>query len=161
MEAREQLTEGLKVRYSDINILLTLRDAAERIGIDWDSPISVTNIASLIQHLVNNDPSYAEIQLNAIKYMKKYLEDVDASDEYYRLRGMVERFREVGKIMTWIASEDSAREDAMLNMLFAAVQVGSTHLDMRDFRNLLKTDPEEFDRTIGYIRELGGRGLFH
>jgi len=30
LEATEQLTEGLKVRYSDINVLLTLRDAAER-----------------------------------------------------------------------------------------------------------------------------------
>lgn len=86
LEATEQLTEGLKVRYSDINVLLTLRDAAERAGIDWADRESIKQTASRIQHLVNNDPSYAEIQLNAIKYMDLYLEDLGVPGEYHRLQ---------------------------------------------------------------------------
>ena len=35
MVQREQLTENLKVRYTDINLLLALRDAAQSHGIDW------------------------------------------------------------------------------------------------------------------------------
>jgi hypothetical protein len=154
LEAREQLTEGLKVRYSDINILLTLSDAAERIGIVWENPASIKAVASGIQDLVNNNPTQARDQLNAVKYMKLYLEYVGFPEEYYRLIGMVERFRAVGQIMAWIAEEDPAREDAMLNMLFSGVQAGSTHLDLRDLRTLLKNDPDEFDRTINYIRDL-------
>ncbi len=73
MEAREQLTEGYKIRYSDINLLLTLREAAERHDIVWGDEQSVSDVASRIQDLVGNDARYAEVQLAAIRYMDEYL----------------------------------------------------------------------------------------
>jgi len=154
LEAREQLTEGLKLRYSDINLLLTLREAAVAHGIVWSDSASIKRVAGLIQHLVNNDIQYAEVQLNAIRHMDLYLEELEKDGKYFELQGMVERFRVVGSIMSWISTEDASRSDSMLNVLFAAVQAGSNHLDLREIRNLLKTDPEEFDRTYGYVREL-------
>lgn len=154
LEATEQLTEGLKVRYSDINVLLTLRDAAGRVGIDWSDQASIKNVAALIQHLVNNDPSYAEVQLNAVRYMDLYLEDLGFPGEYHRLQGTVERFREVGKTMSAVAADDPSREDLMLRVMFAAVQSNLTHDDIRALRQLWRTQPEPFDALHGYVEEL-------
>lgn len=154
LEATEQLTEGLKVRYSDINVLLTLRDAAERVGIDWADPDSIESTAALIQHLVNNDPSYAEIQLNAVKYMDLYVEDLGYPGEYHRLVRTVERFREVGKTMAAVEADDEARADLMLRVMFAAVQSNISSYDIRAIRQMWRNSPEEFDRLHGYVEDL-------
>ncbi len=154
LESTEQLTEGLKVRYSDINVLLTLRDAAEQEEIDWGDPDSITTIAARIQHLVNNDPVYAAIQLNAVKYMDLYLEDIGFPGEYHRVQRMVERFRDVGKTMSQVAKDDAAREDEALAVMFAAIQANKTHGDIRTLRKLWKTQPEEFDKLHAYVEEL-------
>lgn len=154
LEATEQLTEGLKVRYSDINVLLTLRDAADRAGVDWSDPDSIKNTASLIQHLVNNDPSYAEIQLNAVKYMDLYLEDLEYPGEYHRLVRTVERFREVGKTMAAVEIDDEARADLMLRVMFASVQANITSYQIRAIRQLWRNSPEEFDELHGYVEQL-------
>jgi hypothetical protein len=154
LESAEQLTEGLKVRYSDINVLLTLRDAAERDEVDWADAESIERVASRIQHLVNNDPSYALVQLNAIKYMDLYLDDIGDAGEYHRLQRMVERFREVGITMSAVATDDPSREDRMLGVMFAAIQANSTNLDIRAIRQMWRTKPEEFDELYGYIEEL-------
>jgi hypothetical protein len=154
LEATEQLTEGLKVRYSDINVLLTLRDAAERAEIDWADRDSIKLTATRIQHLVNNDPSYAEIQLNAVKYMDLYLEDLGFPGEYHRLVRTVERFREVGKTMSAVEADDEARSDLMLRVMFAAIQSNIQSGDIRKIRKLWRTSPEEFDRLHGYVEEL-------
>jgi hypothetical protein len=154
LEATEQLTEGLKVRYSDINVLLTLRDAAVRADIDWADPDSIKSTAARIQHLVNNDPSYAEIQLNAVKYMDLYLEDLGYPGEYHRLVRTVERFREVGKTMAAVVADDEARADLMLRVMFAAVQSNIPSGDIRQLRQLWRNDPEKFDRLHGYVEEL-------
>jgi hypothetical protein len=154
LEASEQLTEGLKVRYSDINVLLTLRDAADREEVDWLDADSVKAVAARIQHLVSNNPDYAIIQLNAIKYMDLYLEDIESPGEYHRLQRMVERFREVGKTMAAVAADDPTREDRMLGLLFAAIQANSTHLDIRALRMQWREEPEEFDRLYRYVQTL-------
>jgi hypothetical protein len=154
LESTEQLTEGLKVRYSDINVLLTLRDAAERAGIDWSDRHSIEKVAVLIQHLVNNDSSYAEIQLDAVRYMDLYLEDLGCSGEYHRLQRTVERFREVGKTMVPVAGDDPGREDLMLRVMFAAIQSGITSYDIRTIRQMWRNQPDEFDRLHGYVQEL-------
>jgi hypothetical protein len=158
LEATEQLTEGLKVRYSDINVLLTLRDAADRVGADWADPDSIKSTAALIQHLVNNDPSYAEIQLNAVKYMDLYLEDLGFPGEYHRLVRTVERFREVGKTMTAVEADDEARADLMLRVMFAAIQSNISSYDIRAIRQLWRHSPDEFDRLHGYVEELEDEG---
>lgn len=154
LEATEQLTEGLKVRYSDINVLLTLRDAGDRAGVDWLDGNSIKTTATRIQHLVNNDPSYAEIQLNAIKYMDLYLEDLGYPGEYHRLRRTVERFREVGKTMSAVEEEDGDKSDLVLRVLFAAVQANSTNLDIRIIRRLWREEPEAFERLYGDVEDL-------
>jgi len=48
MEAREQLTLGLKVRYTEINLLLTLEEAANRHGVDWHLAKSISDVAEEI-----------------------------------------------------------------------------------------------------------------
>lgn len=154
LEATEQLTEGLKVRYSDINVLLTLRDAADRAGVDWADAESIKTTAARIQHLVNNDPSYAEIQLNAIKYMDLYLEDLGFPGEYHRLQRTVERFREVGKTMSAVDADDESRADLVLRVMFAAIQANSTNLDIRVVRRMWREKPDEFDRLHGDVEEL-------
>ena len=154
LEATEQLTEGLKVRYSDINVLLTLRDAAERVDVDWADAESIKMTASRIQHLVNNDPSYAEIQLNAVKYMNLYLEDLGFPGEYHRLQRTVERFREVGKTMSAVEADDESRADLMLRVMFAAIQANSTNLDIRVIRRMWREKPDEFDRLYGDVEDL-------
>ena len=63
MEQREQLTEDYKVRYSDINLLLAIRDAAADQEIDWHDPASIADVAGNLQHVMGNDPSYAIVQL--------------------------------------------------------------------------------------------------
>lgn len=154
LEATEQLTEGLKVRYSDINVLLTLRDAADRAGVDWADAESIKTTAARIQHLVNNDPSYAEIQLNAVKYMDLYLDDLGFPGEYHRLNGTVERFREVGKTMSAVEADDESRADLMLRVMFAAIQANSTHLDIRIIRRVWREKPDEFDRLYADVEDL-------
>ena len=71
MEQREQLTEDYKVRYTDINLLLAIKDAASDKEIDWDDPASILKVAGELQHVMRNDQSYALVQLYAVKYMKE------------------------------------------------------------------------------------------
>src|SRR3974390_3442871 len=69
MEQREQLTENLKVRYTEINLLLAIRDAAEGRGIIWSDSEDIDRVAGELQYIIGNDQRYAVVQLNAIKYM--------------------------------------------------------------------------------------------
>ncbi len=154
LEAREQLTEGFKKRYSDINMLLTLRDAAVLEHIDWDDPASIKTTAAHIQHLVSSGESYAEIQLYAIRYMDLFLEYVEQRGQYHLLQGRVERFREVGKTMKGVRDDDASREESMLSVMFAGIQTEITHDDIRNLRKLLKTDPEKFDNVVKDVHEL-------
>jgi len=148
MEAVEQLTEGFKVRYSDLNALLTLKDAAEKLDTDWYDQDSIEETAKKIQDLVGNNPNYAKIQLQAIKYMTAYLEWLGKPGEYPLLRRQVERFRDIGKNMAWVAKEDEAREPEMLELCFQAIFVGAKHPDLRQIRLMLKTDQKAFEDLV-------------
>lgn len=148
MEAVEQLTEGFKVRYSDLNALLTLKDAAEKLDTDWHDQDSIEETAKKIQDLVGNNPNYAKIQLQAIKYMTAYLEWLGKPGQYPLLRRQVERFRDIGKNMAWVAKEDPAREPEMLELCFQAISVGAKHPDLRQIRLMLKTDQKAFEDVV-------------
>lgn len=148
MEAVEQLTEGFKVRYSDLNALLTLKDAAEELDIDWHDPGSIEETAKKIQDLVGNNANYAKVQLQAIKYMTAYLEWLGKAGHYHLLRRQVERFRDVGKNLAWVAKEDPSRETEMLELCFRAISVGAKHPDLRQIRLMLKTDQKAFDELV-------------
>jgi hypothetical protein len=154
MEAREQLTEGFKVRYNKINLLLTLKDAAEKHGVDWHDPNSIKVVAEKIQHLVSNNPSYARVQLQAVKAMSDYLDWIDRPNEYYSLSGMVERFRDVGKNMEWLASNAPEHEAAMLELCFRAIQSGNNHPDIREMRRLVKRDPASFEGLVDEVEKI-------
>lgn len=154
MEAREQLTEGLKVRYTDLNLLLTLKDAAEREAVDWQDPESLDVVSRRIQPLVGNNPQYARVQLGAVKYMREYLDYVGRPGEYDLLTGQVERFRDLGKNMTWVARNDASHEADMLELLFSAVQAGSGHLDLRALRRLLQSDQADFEAVAAEVRDV-------
>ena len=52
MEQREQLTEDYKVRYTDINLLLAIKAAAEDKGIDWHDAESISTVAGELQHVM-------------------------------------------------------------------------------------------------------------
>ena len=152
MEQREQLTEDYKVRYSDINLLLAIRDAATDRGIDWYDPESVDAVAGELQHVMRDSKSYAVVQLGAIKYMDAYLEDMDIPGRYDRLIRQIERFRDVGKIMRRLDADDPERAPAMLDVLFAAVNAGLTHGEIRAIKNVFDDDPEGFGRLAEAIR---------
>ena len=153
MEQREQLTEDYKVRYTDINLLLAVQAAAEDKGIDWYDPESIVRVAGELQHVMRNNPSYAIVQLYAIKYMDEYLADLGEAGRYDKLIGTIERFRDVGRIMRTVEADDPDQAPAMLNVLFAAVNAGLTHLEIRQIRRLFNADRDEFDKVVERIRK--------
>lgn len=146
MEQREQLTENLKVRYTDINLLLTLREAALAKGIDWADPESIDRVAGELQSIVGGagDKAYAAIQLRAIRYIDEYLVENNAPGEYHKLIGTVERFRDVGKMMETV--ESNFPEDAadVLRMAFAAITAKQPHGTIRQLRKMFINDRERF-----------------
>jgi hypothetical protein len=154
MEAREQLTEGLKVRYTKMNALLTLRDVAVREGIDWASPDSIREVAGRIQYLANNNPADAKVQLQAVKYMGAYLAWRGTPEDYSVLIETVERFRDFGRNMDWVATHDPDREAAMLGLCFEAIRSGSPHTDLRAIRVLAQNDLEAFDALVAEVEAL-------
>ncbi len=152
MEAREQLTTGLKVRYSDLNLLLTLKDAAELYGVKWSDPRSIDDVARSIQQIVGNNINYARVQLHAVRYMGEYLKYIERPDEYRLLNRMVERFRDVGKNMAW-ASRNAARSAPdLLELMFSAIQAGAKHGQLRELRRVLEQDPMRFAALVAEVR---------
>jgi len=156
MEQREQLTEDYKVRYTDINLLLAIKDAAEDKDIDWYDDDSIVEVAGELQHVMSNNKNYAVVQLYAIKYMNEYLDDLALPTRYDKLIGQIERFRDVGRIMRTVESDDPDRAPSMLDVLFAAVNAGMTHLEIRKIRSMFTNDRDEFDRLADAIREAEG-----
>jgi hypothetical protein len=154
MELREQLTEGFKVRYTKMNGLLTLKDAAEKHKVDWHDRVSIKEVAELIQHLVGNNPGYARVQLEAVKAMSSYLDWIGRPGDFASLRGQVERFRDVGKNMKWLADNAPEHEAAMLELCFLAIQSGTNHPDIREMRKLIKRDPTSFDALVAEVSEI-------
>jgi hypothetical protein len=154
METREQLTEGFKVRYNKMNGLLTLRDAAEKHGIDWHDPASIRVVAELIQDLVGNNPNYARVQLQAVKVMTDYLNWIERPGEYSLLRGKVERFRDVGKNMEWLSINAPEHQPAMLELCFLAIQSGNNHPDIREIRRIVKRHPEAFESLAAEVSQI-------
>lgn len=151
MEQREQLTEDYKVRYTDINLLLAIKDAADDLEIDWYSEASIVEVAGELQHVMRDNQNYAIVQLYAIKFMDEYLADLDLAGRYDKLIGQIERFREVGRAMRRVETDDPGRSPAMLNVMFAAVNAGKTHLEIREIRRLYTEDFEAFDRLAAEI----------
>ena len=153
MEQREQLTEDYKVRYTDINLLLAIKAAAEDKEIDWYDAESIMTAAGELQHVMRNNPGYAVVQLYAIRYMDAYLDDLDEAGRYDKLIGQIERFRDVGRTMRAVEADDPERAPAMLDTLFAAVSAGLTHLEIRQVRRLFNDDRDEFDKVVERIRD--------
>ena len=151
MEQREQLTEDFKVRYTDINLLLAIRDAAADKDIDWYDPASIEEVAGSLQHAMRNDPGYAIVQLYAIKFMDEYLRDLGMEGRYDTLIGQIERFRDVGRAMRGLEDEDEDWAPTVLNVLFAAINAGLTHLEIRQVRRLFNTDRDDFSRLADEI----------
>jgi len=146
MEQREQLTENFKVRYTDINLLLTLRDAAQAQRIDWNSPDDIDRVAGELQEFAGGDKSYAGVQLRAIKYMDDYLSFSGSPSEYQKLIGQIERFRDVGKIMTKMLEDYPDDAVDMLQLLFASITAGVTHGNIRSIGRIFREDRTEYTR---------------
>jgi len=153
MEQREQLTENLKVRYTDINLLLALRDAALSKGIDWADPADIERVAALLQQVAGGDKDYARIQLQAIRYMDAYLEDSNARGQYQRLFRQVERFRDVGKIMARVEDDYPDDAPAMLRLAFSAIRAGNPHGDIRKLRKIFVEDRARYDSLLAEIEQ--------
>jgi hypothetical protein len=151
MEQREQLTENLKLRYTDINLLLAIRAAAEARSIDWFDPQSIERVAGELQHIIGNNQAYAVVQLNAIRYMDAYLDDSGSPGQYHKLIGQIERFRDVGRAMTRI--DEDYRDDApnVLRLLFAAIRAGLPHGDIRLLRRMFLHDRDRYDQLLAEI----------
>ena len=154
MEQREQLTEDYKVRYTDINLLLAIKAAAEDKEIDWYDDENISTVAGELQHVMRNNPSYAVVQLYAIKYMDEYLDDLREAGRYDKLMGQIERFRDVGRTMRTVEANDPDRAPAMLDVLFAAVSAGLKHPEIRQIRRLFNDDRDEFDKVVQSVRKV-------
>ena len=150
MEQREQLTENLKVRYTDINLLLTLREAAIARGVDWNDPQSIEKVAGQLQD-VARDKAYATIQLRAIRYMDAFLQDANAPGRYQTLLRQVERFRDVGKIMAQIENDYPDDAADILRLAFAAIRAGNPHGDIRLLRKIFIDDRERYKRLLAAV----------
>ena len=153
MEQREQLTEDYKVRYTDINLLLAIKAAAEDKEIDWYDDESISTVAGELQHVMRNNPGYAVVQLYAIKYMDAYLDDLGEAGRYDKLMGLIERFRDVGRTMRTVEANDPDRAPAMLNVLFAAVSSGLKYQEIRQIRRLFNDDRDGFDKIVKSVRK--------
>ncbi|WP_195167532.1 hypothetical protein [Mycobacteroides abscessus] len=151
MEQREQLTENLKVRYTDINLLLAIRAAAEAQNIDWFDPVDIDRVAGLLQHIIGNDKDYAVIQLNAIKYMDAYLDDSNQPGQYHKLLRQIERFRDVGKAMSKVEVDYPDDADDMLRVMFAAIRAGKPHGTIRQIRQMFRKDRDRYSTLVNEI----------
>ena len=153
MEQREQLTEDFKIRYTDINLLLALRDAANARGIDWADNASIEQVGGELQDVAGGDKAYAIIQLRAIRYMDAYLRDSNAEGQYQKLLRQVERFRDVGKVMSWIETDypDSAAD--MLRVAFAAIRAGNRHQHIRALGRMLRSERPRFEALLKGIEQ--------
>lgn len=147
MEQREQLTEDFKVRYTDVNLLLTLREAAEFENIDWADNTDIDRVAGKLEWLTNGDKKYAIKQLRAIKYMDDYLLDSNASGQYHKLLRQVERFRDVGWVMGKMEDYQDSQQD-MLRLCFAAVRASNPHGHIRKLWNIFRDDRDRYDKLI-------------
>lgn len=148
MEQREQLTENLKVRYTDINLLLAIRAAAEARGIDWYDKEDLERVGGELQHIIGNDRDYAVVQLNAIKYMDAYLDDSGQASQYHKLIRQIERFRDVGKVMAQVELNYPDDASEMLRLLFAAIRAGRPHGTIRDLRRMFRQDRERYRKLV-------------
>lgn len=147
MEQREQLTEDFKVRYTDVNLLLSLREAAEFENIDWADDADIDRVAGILQWLTNGDKKYAIKQLRAIKYMDDYLLDSNAAGQYHKLLRQVERFRDVGWVMGKMEDYPDSQQD-MLRLCFAAVRASNPHGHIRKLWNIFRDDRDRYDKLI-------------
>lgn len=151
MEQREQLTENLKVRYTDINLLLAIRDAATARGIDWFDTASIDRVAGELQNVIGNNKSYAVIQLNAIRCMDAYLDSSDQPGEYRKLINQIERFRAVGQAMSKLERDYEDDVPGMLRVLFAAIRAGAPHGDIRVLRKIFLQDRARYDQLLSEV----------
>jgi len=153
MEQREQLTENLKVRYTDINLLLALRDAALVRQIDWADPRSIERVAGELQQAAGGDKAYALIQLYAIRYMDAYLADSNRPGEYQMLLRQVERFRDVGKNMFRMESDYADDAPDMMRLAFAAIRAGNRHGDIRLLRKMFVEDRPRYAALLKAVEK--------
>ena len=153
MEQREQLTEDFKVRYTDMNLLLTLRDAAIDSEIDWFDPESIKKVAGQLQEVAGGNQAYATIQLRAIKYMDAYLDDANAAGQYHKLLRQVERFRDIGKIMSRIEEDYPDDSADMLQLMFAAVRAGNPHGDIRVIRKMFLEERDRYESLQAQVAQ--------
>ena len=153
MEQREQLTEDFKVRYTDMNLLLTLRDAAIDSEIDWFDPESIKKVAGQLQEVAGGHQAYATIQLRAIKYMDAYLDDANAPGQYHKLLRQVERFRDIGKIMSRIEEDYPDDSADMLQLMFAAVRAGNPHGDIRVIRKMFLEERDRYESLQAQVAQ--------
>lgn len=151
MEQREQLTENLKVRYTDINLLLAIRAAAESRGIDWYDPADLDRVAGELQKVIGNNRAYAIVQLNAIRYMDAYLEDSGQAGQYHKLINQIERFRDVGRVMVQVELNYPDDASEMLRLLFAAIRAGRPHGTIRDLRRMFRQDRERYGQLVSEV----------
>jgi hypothetical protein len=154
MEQREQLTENFKVRYTDINLLIALREAAEARKIIWSDPTDIERVAGELQDLAGEDRTYAAIQLRAIKYMDDYLAFNNTPGQYQKLIGQIERFRDVGKNMVKILVDYPDEAANMLQLAFAAISAGNPHGDIRLIGKMFREDREQYDRLSKTVSQI-------
>jgi hypothetical protein len=101
-------------------------------------------VAGDLQHVAGEDKAYAVIQLQAIRYMDAYLEDSNTPGQHQKLLRQVERFRDVGKVMSKVDSEYPDDAPDMLRLLFATIRAGNPHGDIRAIGRIFIDDRDRY-----------------
>jgi hypothetical protein len=154
MEQREQLTENFKVRYSDIDYLLALREAAAIRDVDWFNPESIDQVAGKLQTTVEKSKPEVIRDLYAIKYMDLFLEDTGQAGQYHRIPRTLEIFRDIGRMMITVEEDYPDDFDRVLKVLFAVVHAGRKYEDIRQVRQMFQKDRSRFDGLAEEISDV-------
>ena len=77
--------------------------------------------------------------------MDAYLGDANATGQYHKLLRQVERFRDIGKLMSLIEDDYLDDETDMLQLVFAAVRAGNPHDDIRAIKNMFLKDRDRYE----------------
>jgi len=151
MEQHEQLTDDFKIKYTDINLLLTIREAANLAEIDWADTDSVRRVAGILQDIAGGSRAQAFEQLQAIRYMDIYLEESGCTNQHQKVIGKVERFRDIGKIMARMEQAYPTNAADMLRVCFAAVRANNPHGDIRTIRRMFEKKRPIYDRLVSDV----------
>jgi len=85
--------------------------------------------------------------------MDAYLADANKPGQHQTLLKQVERFRDVGKIMSRMEQDHPDEAPDMLRLAFAAIRAGLRHTDIRYLKKIFVEDRVRYNVLVGEIEK--------